>query len=751
MRRFRLASLLIVQALVFISALAQDTISVDATSAMHVCSDKNPPASGPCAAPPRALSKINPSYPEKARRARHEGTVVLGITVGKDGATHDIHVVKGLDDDLNQAAITAVSQWKFEPATYEGNPAAVEMTIEVNFRLEPKGFSSQPQGTTRNPEIRNLHTDANEAYNRHDYQTAANLARRVTTLSPQNSSAWNLLGISLLELNQFDAAAAALGTAIKIDPESSFAYNNLGRVFWRQRKYEEAAAQFHKQIVINPQDHYAHGNLAMMLLDEKKCADAMPELNKALSITPNKPDLLLAQGECDIDLGNLPKGISELEQATSASSTPNTWNSGAYILAKRKVDLDRAEKWSETSLIMESPRLRDVSLEHLTREQMSCVFRISHYWDTRGWIYFLRGDSVRAQAYVEGSWYLLPYTEVGDHLGQIYEKIGQRDKALRTYAMAVAAADRPGRASTDPDDVADAKQRLAKLAGDVNLDNLIGRGRTDLDAMSVISVPNGAKTSGSADFVLRLASPDTPLQVRQISGDASLGRFAEPLRAVRLPLRIPEGAGVEIPLRGTLSCQPSEGQCRFALLNSEAAFDLAGKESAIDSPSAADMPAADPHVYENPAMGMHISLPDEWKMVKEEPGSFSRPHNAMFNKTGSMAFFMLTREHLEGTADLYKKTLEVFFSKREDFKSNGEVSVKRDGLAGTRWSVSWNESGVAYSAVMELFTIGDDHYRLTAMAPKEVYDRYAESFEDMFRSLQFPMLRTEPRVLEGLK
>ena len=52
---------------------------------------------------------------------------------------------------------------------------------------------------------------------------------------------------------------------------------------------------------------------------------------------------------------------------------------------------------------------------------------------------------------------------------------------------------------------------------------------------------------------------------------------------------------------------------------------------------------------------------------------------------------------------------------------------------------------------MELFTIGDDHYRLTAMAPKEVYDRYVESFEDMFRSLRFPMLRTEPRVLEGLK
>ena len=94
------------------------------------------------------------------------------------------------------------------------------------------------------------------------------------------------------------------------------AYNNLGLVYWRQRKYEEAAAQFSKQIIINPQDHYAHRNLGMMLRDQKKCSDAMPELQKALAITPNHPETLLAEGECDLDLGNRAKGISELQQAT---------------------------------------------------------------------------------------------------------------------------------------------------------------------------------------------------------------------------------------------------------------------------------------------------------------------------------------------------------------------------------------------------------------------------------------------------
>lgn len=142
--------------LLFSSLLfAQDTISVDAVSTMHVCSDKNPASSGPCATPPRALSKVNPTYPEKARQSRHEGTVVLNVTVGRDGSTHDLHVVKGVDDAIDQAAMSAVSQWKFEPATYEGNPVAVELHIEVNFRLDYWAAEGGCPHVKQNPHVVN--------------------------------------------------------------------------------------------------------------------------------------------------------------------------------------------------------------------------------------------------------------------------------------------------------------------------------------------------------------------------------------------------------------------------------------------------------------------------------------------------------------------------------------------------------------------------------------------------------------------
>jgi len=116
-----------------------------------------------------------------------------------------------------------------------------------------------------------LDADAYAAYNRHDYQTAANLARRLTALVPRYSSAWNLLGMSLFELHELDTAASALETSINLDPASAYAYNNLGRVYWRLRRYDDAVAQFQKQIALNPQDHYAHMNLGLCIATER-CA-----------------------------------------------------------------------------------------------------------------------------------------------------------------------------------------------------------------------------------------------------------------------------------------------------------------------------------------------------------------------------------------------------------------------------------------------------------------------------------------------
>jgi TonB family protein len=85
--------------------------------------------------PPKVLSKIEPEYTEEARVAKYQGSVALSLEIGPDGFPRNIQVVRGLGLGLDENAVTAVSQWTFEPGKKDGAPVPVIATIEVNFRL----------------------------------------------------------------------------------------------------------------------------------------------------------------------------------------------------------------------------------------------------------------------------------------------------------------------------------------------------------------------------------------------------------------------------------------------------------------------------------------------------------------------------------------------------------------------------------------------------------------------------------------
>jgi periplasmic protein TonB len=84
---------------------------------------------------PRAIYDPDPEYSEEARKAKYQGTVLLWLIVGADGKPRDIRVQHSLGMGLDERAIDAVRQWKFEPAMKDGQPVAVQVNIEVSFRL----------------------------------------------------------------------------------------------------------------------------------------------------------------------------------------------------------------------------------------------------------------------------------------------------------------------------------------------------------------------------------------------------------------------------------------------------------------------------------------------------------------------------------------------------------------------------------------------------------------------------------------
>ena len=84
---------------------------------------------------PKAIYAPDPEYSEEARKAKFQGTCVLSVIVGPDGRTSNIHISRSLGLGLDEKAIEAVKDWKFEPAMKDGRPVAVAISVQVEFHL----------------------------------------------------------------------------------------------------------------------------------------------------------------------------------------------------------------------------------------------------------------------------------------------------------------------------------------------------------------------------------------------------------------------------------------------------------------------------------------------------------------------------------------------------------------------------------------------------------------------------------------
>ena len=81
------------------------------------------------------LVQTKPVYPPLAKQARIQGVVILEAVIGKDGSVNEIKVISG-HPLLQQAAIDAVSQWKYKPTLLNGEPVEVVTTVTVNFAFQ---------------------------------------------------------------------------------------------------------------------------------------------------------------------------------------------------------------------------------------------------------------------------------------------------------------------------------------------------------------------------------------------------------------------------------------------------------------------------------------------------------------------------------------------------------------------------------------------------------------------------------------
>jgi periplasmic protein TonB len=94
-----------------------------------------PPDFVPFEKGPAVVKRVEPVYPELARKAGMEGRVIVKVWIDKKGKVKDVVILKGATEVLNDAAINAAKQWEFTPAMMKHGPVDVWSTLTFNFKL----------------------------------------------------------------------------------------------------------------------------------------------------------------------------------------------------------------------------------------------------------------------------------------------------------------------------------------------------------------------------------------------------------------------------------------------------------------------------------------------------------------------------------------------------------------------------------------------------------------------------------------
>src|SRR6185437_10033278 len=146
------------------------------------------------------LQKSPLKYPDAARAAGIEGTVVLRIDVSDTGAVKDVAIISG-DPVLGQASVDSVKQWKYKPYVVNGVPVEMETELSITFRIKP----GQPPPPS-------LGTFKDESYSNESLDIQYPLSRD-----------W----VRETEIMRKKAAAGAPGTYVLLEADSSFVLSAL--------------------------------------------------------------------------------------------------------------------------------------------------------------------------------------------------------------------------------------------------------------------------------------------------------------------------------------------------------------------------------------------------------------------------------------------------------------------------------------------------------------------------------------------
>src|SRR5579862_1061604 len=317
-------------------------------------------------------------------------------------------------------------------------------------------------------------------------------------------------------------------------------------------------------------------NIAIMLADayskNGRAKDAVPLLEKRLAVDPDSPRLMLALGEAYLATpdANRPvdKATELLKKGLGKNAEPMALNNVAYALAEAKVNLSDAESYSERAVERISEETTKVEAGDTDKEDFQLMLQLAMYWDTLGWVKFQMGDIENAEKYVAASWDLLQDAVVGEHLVEIYEKQGKRQRAAVICLMAQAGFAHEEVYDKLSEEMKTLRPLLSTQAG-TTARKPPQDGAMALSDLRTLPVPFQTKLAGnsrSATVVIALTSGSKEAEVSFVSGAEELHQGKAALEGLKYPQSFPDNRPARVVRKGIFSCSVYTKDCLLVLM-----------------------------------------------------------------------------------------------------------------------------------------------------------------------------------------
>jgi tetratricopeptide (TPR) repeat protein len=401
-----------------------------------------------------------------------------------------------------------------------------------------------------NSEALRAEENARNSMQSKDYTTAITALKYAVSLDAKFSRAWVELAMVYAGTRDSTSALNAFQKAVEADPKQVIPYKLLAFAFMSLRNQDSAIATWLKLQSIAPDDRDIAPNLGGLYMAEKRYPKAAAVYEGAVKANPSDAYAQMNLGIVRLRSHNMDLGLEALHKALEIAPGAEMLNNVAYEMAEADTNLPDALAYSQRSVKELEERSQKADLQNIHKEDLQIPVMISAYWDTLGWIYFKIGDLAEAETYLKSAWQLEQRGEVGDHLGQAYEKEKKLPAALRMYNLALELNPR----------LEETPLRMRKLAH-VPLPKNRMTAREELNEMRTIKLPTIITDTASATFDVLLVGGKVD-KANFISGSESLRPAGESLEKVQFQEPFPPNSTAHLLRRGICSCSPYTG-CSF--------------------------------------------------------------------------------------------------------------------------------------------------------------------------------------------